>query len=157
MRVCRLRENKEIAMELKDWLSIGAFIVSVISLTISILNNRRSAITGIKPVLAFVYDKDKGWIIQNIGNGPAMNIIVAQKQVNGAWFNPVRIPPISKGAEFIPVWLKHVNDTGLGALYTDFQDRVYSSTCGNDLSRIFDGNRIQRWQEEEIGQHWQKS
>ncbi|HEU0295495.1 MAG TPA: hypothetical protein VFR47_22340 [Anaerolineales bacterium] len=144
-------------MELKDWLSIGAFIVSLTSLTISILNNRRSAITGIKPVLVFVYNKDKGWILQNIGNGPAMNIIVAQKKINGKWFDPVRIPPISKSTEFVLTWLDHVNDTGLGATYTDFQDRAYSSTCANDLSRIFDGNILEGWKEQEIGQHWQKS
>ena len=144
-------------MELKDWLSVGAFIVSVTSLAISILNNRRSAITGIKPVLVFVYNQERGWILQNIGNGPAMNIIVAQKQVNGQWFNPVRIPPISKGTEFVLTWLNHVNDTGLRATYTDFQDRSYSSTCGNDLSRIFDGNKLLDWKEGEIGQHWQKS
>lgn len=144
-------------MELKDWLSIGAFIVSVTSLTISILNNRRSAITGIKPVLVFVYAEAKGWTIQNIGNGPAMNIIIAQKQINGVWFNPVRIPPISKGAELTLDWLKHVNDTGLGAIYTDFQDRAYSSTCANDLSRIFDGNKLLEWKEADLGKHWQKS
>lgn len=144
-------------MELKDWLSIGAFIVSVTSLTMSILNNRRIAITGIKPVLVFVYDATKGWVIQNIGNGPAMNIIVAQKQVNGAWFNPVRIPPISRGSEFALEWLKHVNDTGLGVIYTDFQDRLYSSTCADDLSLTFDGNKLRDWREEELGKHWQIS
>jgi hypothetical protein len=141
-------------MELRDWLPIGAFAVSVMSLTISYLSSRKTSITGIKPVLVFVYDEEKGWILQNIGNGPAMNIIVAQKRVGGEWFNPVRIPPVSKGTEFILTWLGHVNDTGLGATYTDFQDRTYSSTCGNDLSRTFEGNKLRVWKEQEIGRHW---
>ena|SRR5262245_38988716 len=141
-------------MDLKTWLSIAALIVSVMSLAISFWNTRKSAITGIKPILIFVYDGEKGWQIQNIGNGPALNIIVAQKRVGAEWFNPVRIPPISKGSEFHLNWLGHVNDTGLGATYTDFQDRSYSSTCSNDLSRIFEGHKLPQWEEGEIGQHW---
>jgi len=141
-------------MNLKDLLPFGAFLVSVISLSISFWNNRRTAITGVKPVLVFVYSKEKGWTLQNIGNGPAMNIIIAQKRIAGEWHSPVRVPPIAKGSEFVLTWLAHTNDAGLGAIYTDFQDRAYTSICGNDLSRVYDGRKLPTWQEREIGRHW---
>jgi hypothetical protein len=68
-----------------------------VSLAISYWHNRQSAITGRKPVLTFAYDDKTGWVLQNIGNGPALNVIVAQKEIGGQWFNPVRAPPVSMG------------------------------------------------------------
>ena len=73
----------------------------------------------------------------NIGGGPALNVLVAQKKMGGEWFNPVRVPPCQEDGEFILRWLDHVNTTGLGATYTDFEDRPYTSTCGDDLSQSF--------------------
>lgn len=117
-------------------------------------HTRRVAILGRKPVLVFLYDNDRGWALKNIGSGPALNIVVAQKRVGGEWFNPVRIPPLPKDGEFIPVWLHHVNTTGLGATYTDFENKPYTSTCGNDLSQVFEGIRFGPWNDAEIGRHW---
>lgn len=114
---------------------------------------RKTAIEEIRPVLVFTYDNKRGWILQNIGKGPALNIVIAQKK-NECWFNPVRIPPLSANSEFILAWLDHVNDTGLGATYDNFQDRSYSSTCSKDLSRVFTKNKLRAWHNAEIGVHW---
>jgi hypothetical protein len=141
-------------MDLGTWISVVALLISGLSLAISFWNNRRSAITGRKPVLAFVYDHESGWLLQNIGNGPALNVIVAQKEVGGQWFNPVRVPPVSKDGTFVCRWLGHVNTTGLGATYTDFEGRPYSSVSGNDLSRTFEGHKLPVWEESEVGRHW---
>jgi hypothetical protein len=141
-------------MDFKSLLPIIALLFAIVSFGLSFTLTRRSAVSGIKPVLVFIYDGEKGWILTNIGNGPALNIVVAQKRVNGNWFNPVRVPPISKGSEFRLLWLGHVNDTGLGATYTDFQNRKYSSTCLNDLSRVYSGDKFPEWEEHEIGRHW---
>lgn len=92
------------ALEAKDVisaiLSFVALIVSVFAFNLS----RRATVLGRKPVLVFEYDGNRGWILRNVGSGPALNIIVAQKQPSGAWFNPVRVPPLAKDAEFIPKW-----------------------------------------------------
>jgi hypothetical protein len=103
--------------------------------------------------LVFLYDGARGWILRNVGNGPALNVLVAQKK-EGTWFNPVRVPPLSKETEFIPLWLDHVNTTGLGAIYTDSEGVWYTSTTGNDLTQVFDGLRFGPWEEPEIGRHW---
>jgi len=125
-----------------------AFIISVISYWLS----RRTSISDIRPVLVFIYDERYGWSLKNVGNGPALNIIVAQKK--GDWFNPVRIPPLSTNSEFTMKWLGHVNDTSLGANYTDFDNRIYSATCSNDLSKVYKGLTLRKWNEKEIGRHW---
>jgi hypothetical protein len=84
----------------------------------------------------------------------ALNVLVAQKKVGGEWFKPVRVPPLAKDTEFGLRWLDRVNTTGLGTTYTDYEDRAYSSTCGDDLSRTFRGTRFGPWPEEMIGRHW---
>ena len=141
-------------LSLTTWLSVAALIISGISLAVSYWHNRRSAIVGIEPVLVFVYDRGTGWTLQNVGNGPALNVTVAQKEVGGEWFNPVRVPPISKDGAFVCRWLGHVNTTGMGVPYTDFEGRPYSSIAGNDLSRVFKERKLPVWEEPEIGKHW---
>ncbi|MBC8093046.1 MAG: hypothetical protein H7Y15_14125, partial [Pseudonocardia sp.] len=45
------------------------------------------------PVVVFVWDPAaKIWSLRNIGNGPALNVIIAQHDRDG-WYNSVRVPP----------------------------------------------------------------
>ena len=145
-------------METKDIISVSlsttALVVSLTAFALNYRHARRAAVLGRKPVLVFLYDGARGWVLKNVGNGPALNIVVAQKRVGGDWFNPVRIPPLSRDAEYVPLWLGHVNTTGLGAIYTDSEGKSYTSTCGNDLSQVFEGIRFGPWSEAEISRHW---
>jgi hypothetical protein len=145
-------------MKLTDLLSIVAIVISTISFLLSFWLNIKSARSDIRPVLAFVYNGESGWHLRNVGSGPALNVTVAQKNVkNREWFNPVRVPPLEEESRFHLKWLGHVNDTGLGVVYEDFQGRTYSSTCGNDLSCVFRGRgEIPKWEEQEIGRHWRQ-
>jgi hypothetical protein len=145
-------------MEPKDIITLTlsgvALIVSVITFALNYRHNRRSIVLARKPVLVFEYDGKAGWILRNVGNGPALNIVVAQKRVGGDWFNPVRIPPLSKDGQALLQWLGHVNSTGLGATYSDAEGSAYTSTCGNDLSRVAPGTGFGPWPENVIGRHW---
>ena len=145
-------------MEPKDFISAtfsgAALVVSFLAFALTYRQSRATARAGRKPVLVFEYDGKRGWIINNVGGGPALNVIVAQKRVNGEWFNPVRIPPLARDSHFVPVWLGHVNTTGLGATYTDSENLPYTSTCGNDLSLVRGGKQFGPWQESQIGRHW---
>src|SRR4051812_9001936 len=114
-------------MDIKTWISIIAIVVSAISFLISFWHTRKASVSGRMPVLVFVYDVDDGWVIRNIGNGPALNILVARKPISEEWFDPVRIPPLPKDGQFILSWVGHSNDDGLGATYQDFQNKFYSS------------------------------
>lgn len=135
-------------------LSSTALLVSVVTFVLNYLHTRKSAIRARKLVLVFEYDGDMGWLLRNVGAGPALNIVVAQKHVAGEWFNPVRVPPLSKDGKFVLKWLNHVNTTGLGAIYTDTERLPYTSTCGNDLSQVRSGTQFGPWLEHQIGRHW---
>lgn len=139
---------------LSDLLAAAAILVSSGTLAATFWLARRQEAVGIRPVLTFVYDGERGWKLQNTGNGPALNVVVAQKKIGRNWFNPVRVPPVPAGGEIILTWLNHVNSTGLGALYVDFKDRRYTSECGNDLSTVHSGHRFGPWEEQAIGRYW---
>lgn len=126
-------------------ISFLSFCVSLVAYFLS----RNSNVSSKRPVLVFVYEHERGWILQNIGNGPALNIVVSRKAVkaDGRWFNFVRIPPLSSRAEFPLRYLNHDNDNGLGVTYVDMDNRAYSSTCGNDLTvqsrgKVFDSSKV---------------
>lgn len=133
--------------------SCAALIVSIITFALNYQNARRSSVLARKPVLVFEYQGDFGWALRNVGSGPALNVVVAQR-LNGQWFNPVRIPPLSKEGTFILRWLGHVNTTGLGATYTDTEDLPYTSICGKDLNKVTSGLLFGPWPEAEIGKYW---
>jgi hypothetical protein len=145
-------------LETKDLVSAAlsstALLVSLITFALNYRHTRQSAVLARKPALIFEYDGELGWILRNVGAGPALNVVVAQKRVGGDWFNPVRVPPLSKDGRFTLEWLNHVNSTGLGATYTDTEQLAYTSTCGNDLSKVAKGTLFGPWPEAQIGRHW---
>jgi hypothetical protein len=93
-------------------------------------------------------------VLQNVGNGPALNVVVAQRNW-GQWFNPVLAPPLAREAVTPLPWLGRVNNTGLGATYSDFEDRRYTSTLGGEIALTFEGNRLPVWSGREIRRHWE--
>lgn len=141
-------------MDIKTLLSVFAILISVITFVVSFLHTWRTSVAAKRPVLVFVYDQEKGWIVRNIGNGPALNVVIAQRHIDDDWFNPVRVPPFSKDSEFGLNWIGHSNISYLGATYSDFDGRTYTSICGNDLSQAFRGARFGPWKEDRIGRHW---
>jgi hypothetical protein len=92
--------------------------------------------------------------LQNVGNGPALNVLVAQRQ-KGQWFNPVIVPPLSTETSNPLTWLGRTNVTGLGVTYADFEDKRYTSTLGGERSRAYEGNRLPSWDDQEIRRHWE--
>jgi hypothetical protein len=140
----------------------AALFISAVSVTIALLSfavnlwlNQRAAVRALKPVLVFVDEPTEGcWVLRNVGNGPALNVLVAQR-AGGRWFNPVIVPPFGKDASLALKWLGRLNVTGLGATYSDFEDRRYTATLGDERSRAYDGERLPRWADHEIRRYWE--
>ena len=140
-----------------DATSIAALIVSLGSLTFTVLKGRYDQIVGVKPALVFVYAPEHGWQIQNIGAGPALNIVIAS--LNPAekiekWKHPVRIPPLKKDGTFGIHWNPHAGSIRFGAMYEDMWKRKYTTICQRDLNTIRRGWRLGGWSEEEITAEW---
>jgi hypothetical protein len=138
-------------------LSVMALVVSVISLVASSLLSMRTLRANIKPVVAVVYDGERGWIINNVGNGPALNIVVCQQLTGRRWVHPVRVPPMPVQGTFRLLWLENDNVHAIGVGYEDLHGKKYSSICANDLTTVRKGSGFPRWGENEIGRHWWKT
>jgi hypothetical protein len=146
--------------------SIAAIVVSGVTFGLSYRASTAAERRSRIPVLVFVYDGRQGWLLKNVGNGPALNIEVAQKVVRGeeagAWLNPVRVPPIARDNESVLAWLGHDNLHGLGAVYEDFLSadegkpgRVYTVTCGKDRNTVRPGRHLPTWAEAETLSSWE--
>jgi hypothetical protein len=145
-----------------------ATIIAVVSLVLAFTSfvvnfwlNHRAAVRARKPVLVFVDDHGEKdcWVLENVGNGPALNVIMAEREPKkdkhpGTWLNPVRVPALAKDSEFRLHWLDHVKDRGLGAIYSDFEGRRYTSTAGDEQVFTYEGNRLPKWAEKEIENYW---
>ena len=150
-------DEKDTSFDWKTILSILALLISVVTFSFSYSLSRKTAVTSIRPVLVFEFSDDKGWILRNVGNGPALNIVVAMKEDDTSeWKKPVRIPPLPKDGFFnLSKLVEDWNIRTLGTNYFDIGKQQYSSTCTNDLSETHKGNELKDWPDSEIGRHWQ--
>ena len=138
------------------WIALGAVVMSAVSLTLSYAQNRKGRLTSIRPVLVFLYDRERGWIVQNIGTGPALNLIVADAHKGQDWSRPYRLPSLAQGDTFELSWIGHENVQKLGIDYTDFSSQQYATHAENDLSTVHDRWILPGWKEGQIGRHWWK-
>jgi hypothetical protein len=133
------------------------FLLSSLALLVSFLGYRLTAVRNVKPTIILLYLKESGWHLKNIGNGPALNLLVAQRHESGGWFCPVRVPPLAQGDQTHLWWMGHTNVRWIGATYTDIDGRAYSSECSDDLTRISDGSVLPHWSEQQIRRAWQQT
>lgn len=142
-------------MSVATAIAIVSVAIALASFAVNYRLADRAAVRARKPVLIFLDDPAQNtWLLRNVGNGPALNVLVAQRH-EGVWFNPVILPPLSAESSYALLWLGRINITGLGATYTDFEDRPYTSTLGGERSRTYDGNHLPEWEDMAIRRHWQ--
>ncbi len=141
--------------------SLSAVALSGFALWIGTREARTAEQRGRMPILVFQHDGSRGWLLRNVGNGPALNVVAASKHVQGEhrgeWFNAVRLPPMSRDSELLLEWLGHEGSHGLGATYDDFlggtRGVTYTTTCGNDLSEVSFG-ALFSFPEEQVTAVW---
>jgi hypothetical protein len=141
-------------MDWKQYVSVAALLFSLVSFSLTFGLSKSSAVTAVRPVLVFEYSESDGWSVRNVGNGPALNVLVATKNDDSDWLQPVRIPTLKRDGAFPLNWIGHLNVRTLGASYMDVSARQYSSTSTNDLSEVYEGNRLREWPEKAISAHW---
>ncbi len=137
------------------FISAVSVVIALSSLVLNVWLNQRAAVRARKPVLVFVDEPNEGaWVLRNVGNGPALNVLVAQR-ADGRWFNPVLVPPCGRDSVLPLKWLGRVNNTGLGATYSDFEGHVYTSTLGGERSRTYEKNQLPKWSDQEVRRYWE--
>ena len=138
---------------LENAVSISAIIIAAISLFTSIFFSRRSEIRARRPVLIFEYSED-GWHVENVGNGPAIDILLAFRGDNTPWKCPLRIPPLARESKYKIKELGRLNVRHLGANYSDSAGYLYSTLSVDDKNTIEQGNKLPVFKDSEITRHW---
>jgi hypothetical protein len=138
----------------RQLLSQLPLVFSALALMISFLSFKLTDVRSVKPVLIIEYRGAPGWYSKNVGNGPALNIVVAERERN-EWFKPVRVPPLANGESRLLRWLDQTNVSSIGVTYVDIDDRRYTSVTSKDLTTIEDGNRLTKWREDDIQKQWE--
>ena len=94
-----------------------ALVVSLIVARDTRRREQQAARLARQPALVFDWDgSTKTWRLRNIGNGPALDVVIAQR-IGSVWTNPLRMPEMPvDGSEVVPRrWVEKTEDPGLGA------------------------------------------
>lgn len=123
----------------------AAGIALVVSVIVFIDNRRqaaRAARLARRPALVFTWEGDMSrWTLSNIGNGPALDIVVIQR-IGGHWSHPLRMPEMAVAQHTVVprLWIeKWHRDPGLGARYRSITGEMYMTRTEDDWSQMEDG------------------
>jgi hypothetical protein len=136
-------------------ISIIALVVAIISTGASVYFSKLNIRTDVFPALVLAYDSNNGWEIRNIGNGPAINIIVSHQEHDASdWIKPTRIYPISKDGDLRLYWVGN-NPDKIAVAYSDINGNEYTSFTNDDLTKINKGNQLPSFKDSEIIRIWE--
>jgi hypothetical protein len=129
------------ARELLAWIPV---LVSVIAIFVA----KRAVTRSIRPVLVFVCEvRDEVWCIQNVGAGPALDILVAEKdREEQPWARFMRVPPLPKDGKI----RLRAAPSFLAVTYHDAENNAYSTICSGYRNRLQKGHVFDRPDESQI-------
>ena len=89
--------------------SVTSFALSY-SLSVKNASSVKNATTSVQPIWVFHYNRERGSSVRNVGNGPALEVLIARRTDDQSdWIYPVRIAPVSRDGEFALKWVEHSN------------------------------------------------
>lgn len=151
-----------------------AIVVSLSTFALTYRASRQAERRGRMPILVVLPEVNGlGWRLENIGQGAALNIVIAQgsgSQANGGlielpgekarrhngvapgetWCNPIHLRPMSSGGCQTIRW--PFRTTGVGITYTDALSYPYTVRMSRRGSRLTERRCIPEWPHEEVVQ-----
>ncbi|MFI5398353.1 MAG: hypothetical protein ACHQ9S_22680 [Candidatus Binatia bacterium] len=125
-------------MTTESLISSLPLLVSVCALVISAILFRKTRQATVQPMLVFARrDADNLWHLQNVGNGPALNLVVVDGHRIEGWATTTNCDALAAGGSIALSWLKIASK--LGAAYTDIYGRPYHTICERYRNRITPG------------------
>jgi hypothetical protein len=114
--------------------TIVSLVLATFALAVSVLDFRFSKSTVDRPVLIFTLKAGTSWRVVNVGTGPAVNVVLADRNSTGDSEKVVNCYPLAAGGQIDVPWLNASHE--LVAVYTDVHARAYTTTCGQNRNRI---------------------
>ena len=129
------------AKDLLVWIPV---LVSVIAIFVA----KRAVTRSVRPVLVFVCEvRDKVWCVENVGTGPALDVLVAEKDRDEQpWARFKRVPPLPKDGK---IRLRSA-PSFLAVTYHDAENNAYSTICSGYRNRLQKGHVFDKPDENQI-------
>jgi hypothetical protein len=129
------------AKELLAWIPV---LVSVFAVLVA----KRAVTRSVRPVLVFVCEvRDEVWCVQNVGAGPALDVLVAEKDRDEQpWARFRRVPPLPKDGK---IRLQSA-PSFLAVTYHDAENNAYSTICTGYRNRLQKGHVFDKPDENQI-------
>lgn len=121
-------------------IAAGAAALSLLFSVWSLRIAHKAEVTSRKPVLVFVYmTAGGGWVLQNIGNAPALDVVVYQCDPGGKFEKGKKAPPLGAGGE-LPLANEVQGRRDLAARYAAHDGSPFYTVCRNFHSVTGKGN-----------------
>jgi uncharacterized membrane protein len=92
------------------------------------------------PILIFkVNAVKKVWVVQNVGKGVALNILVSYSKTQGNWEIPTKIYSLTENSEIELSWFEPSEQCS--AMYYDYLENSFSSICQKDDTQFIKGGK----------------
>jgi hypothetical protein len=129
------------AIEILAWIPV---LVSVFAILVA----KRAVTRSVRPVLVFVCEvRDEVWCVQNVGAGPALDILVAEKHRDEQpWARFMRVPPLPRDGK---IRLRSA-PRFLAVTYDDAENNAYSTICTGYRNRLQKGHVFGKPDESQI-------
>jgi len=120
------------------YVSCAAALISLIAVSITATITNKNRLQSAMPVLVFGRPKPKAgekWYLQNVGNGPALNIHIYNRASNTPWTYVASCYPIAakdKDSSF-----SLTAGAALVVTYTDLWGKIYFTYCAGDINHFF--------------------
>jgi hypothetical protein len=129
------------ARDILAWIPV---LVSVIAVFVA----KRAVTRSLRPVLVFVCEvRDKVWCVQNVGTGPALDVLVAEKDRDEQpWARYKRVPPLPRDGK---IRLGSA-PSFFAVTYHDAENNAYSTICSGYRNRLQRGHVFDEPDENQI-------
>ena len=115
---------------------VFSLALATLALGVALWSFLRTHRTSIQPLRVFVRTTEGSWQLQNVGSGPALNLVVLEGQKPNTWSRAVHCTSIAVNSSITLHWLQQA--AVLASTYTDAYYRHYTTHCvdyRNTISR----------------------
>ena len=126
---------------------ISAVIGGVVAWLVSNYNYRRN----VRPVLIFTKRAQSFWHLENVGSGPAVNVLICDSKTDGKWKFPTRYH--SLGVRDKAELLSSPSTDSFAVRYSDINGKWYATTCIDSQTKIHAKDVFRDWEPPVFTEH----
>lgn len=124
-------------------LLLTSLVISVIAVSLSYYTFRRNLRAAVRPVIAISMKTDFLWQLENVGRGPAINLVVGHIGERREWQDITNCYPLSPAASLSLPWIRHAVE--IAAVYTDVYGGAFTSRCRANSNTVVERNDFPSW------------